>query len=216
MAVRTAGIDGCRGGWLVVSEGAALVATSFASALAALGDATLVGLDMPVGLLDEFVPGGRECDRAARRALGQRRASSVFSPPPRAALHARSLAEARASGARLTLQTLNIMAKIREVDEVMSPALQARVTEVHPELAFTVMAGTNRPIASKHTAKGRELRHVLLAEKGLAVPGVPRGATEIDVLDACAASWSAGRAERVTVPHALPLDRRGLRMAISW
>src|SRR6266540_5294230 len=102
--VPVAGVDGCRAGWLVVHEGHAEVHRDFAAVLAALPDDAVVAVDMPIGLVDEHVAGGREVDRAARVELGPKR-SSVFSAPPRCALGARTLRDARRHGARLTLQT---------------------------------------------------------------------------------------------------------------
>src|SRR2546422_11663063 len=92
------GVDGCPGGWcavaLEVGEGrpraaGAHVYRSFAEILAA--DAAVICIDIPIGLLD--VPGQRRCDVEARRLLGPRR-SSVFPPPSRRALAARSYREA--------------------------------------------------------------------------------------------------------------------------
>src|SRR5439155_4147082 len=87
VAPLVAGVDGCRAGWVVVlSEGArseVTVARDFAGVLGLTRGACVVGVDMPIGLLDAAAPGGRECDRHARRLLGRGRACSVFSPPAR-------------------------------------------------------------------------------------------------------------------------------------
>jgi predicted RNase H-like nuclease len=66
--------------------------------------------------------------------------------------------------------------------------------EVHPELSFAVMAGA--PIvAGKKTEEGRAARLAALAAVGLASPSVLSGSgyAADDVLDACAAAWSAAR-----------------------
>lgn len=212
-----AGVDGCRSGWVVVTAGDAFVCSDFAAVLDALDPDAIVGVDMPIGLSDEYVPGGREADRLARRALGAR-ASSVFSPPPRQALAVCTLAEARALGCPMTIQALNIVAKVREVDGVMTPSLQARVHEVHPELCFQAMNGGGR-IASKRSRAGRDARRELLRQVGIGVPSRVPGAAEHDVLDAGAARWGARRIADGTarrVPDSPPLDRRGLRMEICW
>lgn len=215
--VPVAGVDGCRGGWVVVTADDAFVCPDFATVLDALDSETVIAVDIPIGLQDEYVPGGREADRTARRALTAR-ASSVFSPPPRRALAVRTLAEARALGCPMTVQALNIVAKIREVDGVMTPALQARVHEVHPELCFQTINGGN-PIASKRSRAGRVARRELLRRVSIEVPARVPHATENDVLDACAARWGARRIADGTarqVPDPPPLDRRGLRMEICW
>ena len=88
------GVDACRGGWVAVSLAALSLASDrlvvtvrVAASLGVLlapdldpAGATIVGIDMPLGLLET---GWREADRAARSLLGPRR-SSVFAIPPRA------------------------------------------------------------------------------------------------------------------------------------
>lgn len=215
--VPVAGVDGCRDGWVVVTAEDAFVCPHFAAVLAALDPDAIVAVDVPIGLLDEYVPGGREADRGARRELAARR-SSVFSPPSRRALGARTVAEARTRGCPMTIQTLNILAKIRDVDGVMTPSLQARVHEVHPELCFHAMNGGG-PIAGKRSRAGRDARRALLRQVGIEVPSRVPGAAKHDVLDAGAARWGARRIADGTarrVPDPPPRDRRGLRMEICW
>ncbi|NIR59392.1 MAG: DUF429 domain-containing protein, partial [Gammaproteobacteria bacterium] len=77
-AVDLAGVDGCPGGWVLARAGSprsrftprameATVHARFSELLRALPADCVVALDMPVGLLDAPAPGGRGCDRAARR-----------------------------------------------------------------------------------------------------------------------------------------------------
>ena len=189
-----AGVDGCRAGWIVLHDGCATVHPDFAAVLAALPYDAVVAVDIPIGLIDEHVAGGREVDRAARVELGPKR-SSVFSAPPRYALAARTLPDARRRGARLTLQTLNLLPRIEDVDGVMTPELQSRVFEVHPELSFAAMAGGSPVLTPKRTAAGD------------------------DLLDACALAWSARRVADGTassLPHPPSLDARGLSMELHW
>jgi predicted RNase H-like nuclease len=215
-----AGVDGCRGGWVVVHHREAWVVGTFAEVVASLPDDTVIGIDIPVGLLDHHAPGGRACDRAARRRLGAGRSSSVFSAPPRPALGLRSLPEAQAAGFPMTLQTVHILAKVADVDASMDPTLQRRVHEVHPELAFVALADGVALQHPKRRAAGRVERRDLLDRHGIPIPDRPRGAAVDDLLDACAVAWSttrieAGTAERV--PDDGPrLDARGLRMEICW
>src|SRR5512132_176033 len=198
-----AGVDGCRAGWIVVHERRAEVQRDFAGVLAALPDDAVVAVDMPIGLVDERLPGGREVDRAARVELGRKR-SSVFSAPPRCALGARTLPDARRRGARLTLQTLNLLPRIEDVDAVMTPELQSRVFEVHPELSFGAMAGGSPVLTPKRSAAGSKERRALLQRAGVCVPERPTGAAADDLLDACALTWSARRVADGTassLPH---------------
>jgi predicted RNase H-like nuclease len=216
--VPVAGVDGCRGGWVVVHDGAAFVRSGFAAVLAALPPDTVVAVDIPIGLADRHEPGGRDVDRAARVHLGAKR-SSVFSSPPRCVLGARTLAEARRRGGRLTLQTLNLLPRIEDVDGVITPPLQTRVFEVHPELSFAAMDAGTPVLAPKRTQAGSRRRRELLARSGVEVPARPPGASTDDLLDACALAWSARRvvdgvASRI--PDAPRCDDRGLRMELRW
>jgi predicted RNase H-like nuclease len=216
--VPVAGVDGCTTGWVIVTAGQAIVRRDFRAVVEALPEDAVIGVDMPVGLLDRWTPGGRACDRAARASLTTKR-SSVFSAPPRAAFGARTLADAQARGCRMTIYSLAIMRKVQDVDSVITPRLQKRIFEVHPELSFMAM-NRGRPLgARKKERAGRDERYRLLCEAGIHVPSLPTGAAPDDVFDACAAAWSAkrlahGRGRRV--PDPAPRDRRGLRMEICW
>lgn len=83
-----AGVDGCREGWLCVEECegrlAARIFRSFADLLAALPGASVIAVDIPIGLPEQ---GKRDCDTAARRALSPTRTSSVFPTPVLGVLH---------------------------------------------------------------------------------------------------------------------------------
>jgi threonine dehydratase len=155
-----AGVDGCRGGWVAAflearrGRPARLewsVFPRFAELLEREPRPRLIAVDMPVGLPSEPRSGGRECDREARRLLGRRRAS-IFTPPPRPLLAAAAYDEVR--GAGLSRQSFNIGTKIRELDALLTPRLQKRVRESHPELGFLALRG--RPMAHpKRTAAAR-------------------------------------------------------------
>jgi predicted RNase H-like nuclease len=76
---RVAGADGTLGGWAVVIVEAG---RSYIRKMAALSDVLngaadfdIFAVDVPIGLLDAYEPGGRACDRAARKLLGRPRAS---------------------------------------------------------------------------------------------------------------------------------------------
>lgn len=202
--MRAAGVDGCRGGWVVAVDDSVVVVPTFRDVLHVAADA-IIGIDIPVGLPDA---GPRACDVEARRVLGPRR-SSVFPAPPRAALSWTTWADA--SG--MSKQAFNILAKVREVDAEMTPARQATVVEVHPEVSFAVMRGA--PMAHrKTTMEGVAER---LAALGLTTP-VPRvrGASTDDVLDALAVQWTATRLARGDARRLGDgaVDAKGLRMEI--
>lgn len=218
---QVAGVDGCRGGWVVVTEQGAFVCPDFGAVLAELEPRTVIGVDMPVGLHDEHVPGGRDPDRAAR-ALLQERWPTGFSAPVRRAFGAERLPEVQARGCRMTIQALKIMPKVEQIDRLITPTLQARVFEVHPELSFAAMNGDRPLLSSKTRGPGRADRRALLEREGVTIPERPRPYREVkedDVLDACAALWSARRIANGTaarVPEPPPVDARGLRMEIWW
>ena len=208
------------------------VCPCFEEVLAWASGSAVVAVDIPVGLLERPVPGGRDCDREARRLLGRGRASSVFTPPVRAALAAKSYAQARRlNGRGLNRQGFLILPKIREVDRVMTPELQGSVHEVHPELSFRAMAGRAMRHPKK-TPEGRrerlaalcralgERRERLEAALRQAVRRHGReGVAMDDVLDALAAAWTAERIARGLarrIPPDPPVDARGLRMEIWY
>ena len=232
-----AGVDGCRAGWVVVlvhplacdaQEHQVTICTRFEDVLALLPTSAVSAIDIPIGLLAERQPGGRDCDRCARRLLG-RRASSVFTPPTRALLDATHYAQVRGHG--LSIQAFNILPKIREVDRVMSPVLQQRVYEAHPELAFQSLAG--HPLQNrKKTVAGREERlRVLEHIPSPLFHGIRAAFERIlhaykrtdvapdDILDAYVLMWTAlriWRARAHRVPDVPSYDARGLRMEIWY
>lgn len=233
-----AGVDGCRGGWFVVllhCRGQAVTALrqrlcpSFAEVVELPERPVLTAVDIPIGLLERATPGGRPCDRAARRLLGARK-SSVFPPPARPALAAGTdyRAAVAANGAGISLPAWNILARIRETDACLSPALQARIRESHPELAFLSLA--DRPLRHpKRCPAGREERLALLGQRlGEHLPALSAlrdryGKDQLamdDVLDACALALVAERigrgAGRRLPEEEAPPDSRGLRPEIWY
>lgn len=216
-----AGVDGCRTGWAVAVGPAAgggpveaWVAPTLAEVLAL--DVAVVGVDMPIGLPPH---GTRACDREARRRVGPRR-SSVFPAPARGVLGAATWEAANErsraiDGRGLARQTFGLLARIEEVDALLTPALQERVVEVHPEVSFARLAGRFLPFP-KRAPQGRELRRRLVAEVFADVPVRLPGAAADDLLDACAVLWSAQR--RARGEHDVlgdgEVDERGLRMEV--
>lgn len=230
-----AGADGCRGGWFVVlvntrsSRTCHQVVQRFPEMLELLEKPAVVAVDIPVGLLDRAVKGGRRCDKEARRILGQPRACSVFSPPVRGALQHSEYASAnkanRASSSEnigISKQSFGLRKKLLEVDEFMTPKLQDIVREVHPELCFYELNG-RRPMkygkkASRRAGLFERRRLLIRAGFGQVISEIgtyPRSkVAEDDVLDACVACWTASRRKAICIPEEPPRDRRGLRMEI--
>jgi predicted RNase H-like nuclease len=197
-----AGVDGFRGQWLSVQERPdGLRDIEFISSFAELiarDEIDLFVIDIPIGLPDT---GARSCDLLARRALGPRR-SSVFPAPIRPMLDATSYRDASSrryavEGKRCSKQLYGILSLVRDVNSQMTPALQRRVREGHPELSFTLLNG-GVPLASgKGTPDGRRERVTLLEPffpeiEQLVAQFDPRAAVP-DLLDAYALLWTARR-----------------------
>jgi len=237
------GVDGCRGGWcgaVFDTDGTVhfALAARFDDVVAQLEARTpnartsRILVDMPIGLASGADT--RACDDLTRRALGPRRAS-VFAAPPRAVLAAHDHTTANAltrelTGRGLSLQTWNIVPRIRDLDEALArdAALAARAFESHPELCFARLFGA--PCAhGKRSAHGRAERLALLervapgAAESIAGAraahrarddGLAAGLDDhVDafVLALCAA-LPAQRLE--LLPDPAPVDERGRRMSI--
>jgi predicted RNase H-like nuclease len=238
-----AGADGCPGGWIVVryplnqpSAATWHLFETFETLLAAVTDHMAVAIDMPIGLPNVAISGGRPADRAARAVLGARQ-SSVFAVPARAAIACHDYRNACAVALehsdpprKVAKQTFNLFPKIRQVDALMTPALQNRIVECHPEVAFWAMNNKSELSEPKKRKSspyppGLELRRKLLESQGLTPhfltgPDCPgRVAALDDFLDACATAWTAnrlanGKSERF--PAEPMLDAHGLRMEIVF
>lgn len=228
------GVDGCLGGWLAMaydSENGTL-APRFHPTLKELLDAypgaASVAVDIPLGLL-EGAP--RRCDIEARRALGPRR-SSVFPAPDPRIVNALSYEDASAlsrslSGKGISWQAFGIFEKVAEANLLVTPTLQERVIEVHPELSFWALANGRPMEHPKRTPEGYDERRALLdaAFAGIAIPlradarRLARPAVADDVLDAIVAVWTArryaeGRSGRL--PAEPQTDARGLRVEMVY
>jgi len=235
---QVAGVDGCRAGWFVVVASATrqkvlqlndfCVAKTFADVLSKTTGCDLVCVDIPIGLSDGAK--SRECDVAARRILGRSRASSIFPPPIRPCLAAKEYETASQicfehSGKKLNRQSFFIMGKIREVDLAMTPQLQQRVCEIHPEVSFWALAGGKPAKHNKKTLAGRNERIVLLSaifsdlQQFVTQARQPNKVAPDDILDAVAAAWTAGQAvirKAKTLPENPEFDSRGLKMEILY
>lgn len=194
--------------------------------------AQVIAVDIPIGLLDHATPGGRECDSLARKLLGPKRSSSVFPPPARSVLECITYADAlnanrdssdHALG--ISKQCFAILPKIREVDRFMTIELQQTLFEIHPELCFLGMNNGQAISLGKRTPDGLTARKELLIQNGFgaflsqALSSRIPGAGKDDMLDACAACWTARRIALLTatcIPTTPPLDSHGLRMEMWY
>jgi predicted RNase H-like nuclease len=224
--MRVTGVDACKRGWVAVTveaPGPVLAGVrmhgSLAGALDDLqGSARIVGIDMPLGLLES---GWRDADRLARGLLGPRR-SSVFAIPPRAVWAQASYQAANQccrelTGRGFSIQAWGLRAKLLEANHYRQTCGHP-LYEVHPELAFGALAGV--PLAaSKHTGAGRDLRRELLARAGIQIPGGHPATLLGDILDAAAVAWSARRiaaGQAVAIPSIPQHDGQGREISIRY
>lgn len=234
-----AGVDGCKAGWVAVlrnlDDPAGLrleVFPSFADILACDPFLAVIAVDMPIGLPERLDQTGRGPEKAARRHLGERQ-SSVFSVPSRAAVYETDYREACDVAQRtsepprkVSKQCFYLFPKIREIDALMTPELEDRVFEVHPELAFWRLNGERemslpKKVKSRANPDGLDQRRDLLVSKGLPASFLdqqpPKGCGRDDLLDAAVNSLIAECClEGIAKPFPDPFrrDGRGLRMAI--
>jgi predicted RNase H-like nuclease len=224
------GVDGCPGGWIAVelTPGAPEVKpvfhASFRDLLAAYPN-SFIGVDIPIGLSSTSEP--RNCDVLTRRALGPRRSSVFPAPHPDILLEPTFTEAGRKSreliGRGISQQAFHIFRKIAEVNALLTPALQERVFEVHPEASFMALAGHPMLHPKRRSAGYEERRIHLERDLNIALPdrrtahAYARPAKPDDFLDATVAAWTALRValdKAQRVPAEPAYDRRGLRMEI--
>ena len=209
---RIAGVDGCKSGWLCISQGIqggdyrSEVFADAKSLIEQTSSLLMMTVDVPIGLVDR---GERECDRIARSMLA-RRASCVVVAPSRETL----AGTARGAG--------SLIDRVRDFDEALRPEHQARVREVHPELSF-MHWNCGEPLAhGKKTSTGRQLRTAFVAENfgpdAFAIVRREHARSDVgddDICDAFAALFTARRichGSAQPVPDQPLWDARGLRM----
>ena len=180
----TAGVDGCKGGWIAVYEETdsgkldCRIVKYFKDVMACPAPLAAVAVDMPIGLCDK---GGRDCDTCARDVLRPLRNSSIFSAPAAGVIDryceigeqltydcAKKLNEELtgtegAKGKGLSRQSYALVPKIAEVRGYLlgRPSDERDcVHEVHPEVSFAAMnaqrGSSSKPIC---LSKGHEMRH---------------------------------------------------------
>jgi predicted RNase H-like nuclease len=225
------GVDGFKSQWCAVLRN--LKSNEFRVRVLPFGslpilpeNPAIIGVDVPIGLPDVTPKGGRTCERLARGLVGYARASSVFSTVGRIPLAAGTRAEAdrisrESGGIGVGAQSWGLAKKLLEVDNLMTPALQQVVREVHPEVSFREMAGCP-VIFSKKTPEGEHERVAALVAAGfpeqiVTILPIALRVRRDDFLDACAALWTAERIHRRAakrIPEIIERDPRGLDMAI--
>jgi predicted RNase H-like nuclease len=131
-------------------------------------------------------------------------------------------------GKGLARQAWEIIAKIREVDEVArtNPDFQERIREVHPEVCFTAWNRNVPILAPKKSPAGREMRAALVAQhfgpSAFSLVRQRHMRTQVgddDINDAFAAFWTVERISGGTsqlIPERPSCDSLGLRMEMWY
>ena len=235
--MKTAGVDGCPGGWVAIIHDinnnlfSIRMFNSAEFLFAACSDVDFIAIDMPIGLSNND---RRLCDVEARKLLGER-ASCVSNAPIRQALYAPSRLAASditesVTNRRVGVQEFALYPKIIDLDRAITPDQQDRFFEIHPEICFWAW-NNNFPIAhSKKTQEGKQARDNLI---DAAWPGarmeihnqltrdrISREYVALDdVNDAFAALWTAIRKANNTalrIPLNPEIDERNLRMEMWY
>ena len=204
------GVDGCKHGWVFVrlENGAfesAVVYERFAAGVGASGDATAIGVDIPIGY--PSLPALQRAADGAARDMVSPLGASVFPAPHPGVLGAQDWTAANAlsrelTGRGLSKQSFSLVPKILEVQALATR--DERIYEVHPEVSFRALAGHR--LASKKQWNGHTKRRALLVKAGIEIPdalGDAGTAAADDILDAAVAAWSARRiaaGEAISLP----------------
>ncbi len=111
---------------------------------------------------------------------------------------------------------------LRQINQLMTPELQSRFLETHPELVFLRLNG-DRQLDPKNSIPGRAQRVSILQENGFGQIDRwlnQRYGTHIkrdDLIDACACAIAARDSkERLPTHRNPPIDERGIRMEIWY
>jgi predicted RNase H-like nuclease len=230
------GVDGCKGGWVIVEWNVDTgtitldVLSNFGLVLEKYpeGTADAIAIDIPIGLIEC----ARQCDVEAKAVLNCRKPSVFPAPDPRVVCvpdyQEARLASTELCGKSISAQAFGIFPKVCEVNELMTPGLQNRVIEIHPEVSFWAMNGFEEICPPKRTGPGYMERWNVLrehldlqADAWKTLHGGVKRAQHDDVLDAMAAAWTARRwavhpREAGRFPAVEERDAKGLRAEIVY
>ena len=226
------GVDGCAGGWIAaILENGKLRHERYPSlrelARRCPGFSCLL-IDMVIGLRNS--PQQIRPDDLARKELGVR-GSTIFPVPSRAAVYAENEEEQKRAnlltlGKSLSKQTINIIPKIRELDEFLeeNPAYRTCIFESHPELDFARLNGSVL-MSRKKEDDGIHERVAVLRNHlpDLSVEELQSKAKELkcnidDIVDATCLAVTASLAasgQYETIPACPEQDERGLYMRLT-
>lgn len=230
--ILVAGVDGSKGGWVCVSGNLnsndntkfdifnhfeEIIEKKF----------SLILVDMPIGLDEELMKGGRVVDREARGMLLKNK-SSIFNPPSRLALKAKDYQEAnkinKEQGMGLSKQSWFLFKKIKEIDTILEIKNRPEIFESHPELVFQVMKG-GAIETKKNTQEGLKERIDILKENGFDKEFIEKFINKKnsfykndDFIDSCSLFWSAKRVVKnneIQIPNKIIKDKKGIIMQMK-
>lgn len=220
-----AGVKPCATGWLVAVaklHGTTFapedprVIESFAEILDERPGFSTVAVNAPIGYLESYVKGGRDCDRETRALVG-RRGAAIQSAPIRSQVEG----DEPSDDTGLSAVTRKLLPRYREVAEQMAPYRQRTVYEVSSELSFYQL-NDDQPLKwPKNSQLGVHERRELLSRR---IPGgerifdahLPR-VPQAHLLDVAAFMWTARRIfarAGLRIPQDPQWDEQGLRMEI--
>ena len=233
------GADACKAGWFAVGlgQGSAWEVNLFPNInelWEQYKEARMILLDIPIGLPDEG-HSNRSCDIEARELVAKRH-SSVFPIPCRAAVYAKEKAASGINkqkiGRYLSAQSLAIIPKIKQVDQLLSEnrSARSRIREVHPEVCFWAL-NHGKPM---QYSKTKERRQAFLERKQVLISVYPHTQDIVDcalqkywryevgkddIVDALVAAVTAwkGRQKLISIPKVPEFDSYGLPMQmVCW
>jgi predicted RNase H-like nuclease len=222
MMTRYLGFDGFRGGWVMAwieDEGRHGFTYSANIAELMTGSFKRAMIDIPIGLPDA---GYRQCDVDGRKVAR----ASVFLGARRDLLDFKTFEQANKSywakkQPGISLEMWNIRNKIAEVDDLVTPRLQRKVGEAHPEVFF-LSRNKGAALARKKTDEGRAQRTKILKKLGFICIDMmldQRRGTGIgrdDLIDACACAIVARDMTSGRLLGGSERDARGLKMQIHY
>ncbi len=230
----TAGIDGCKAGWIMVKhnrvEYSFGIYASIRELFAENSDLQRVLIDIPVGLASRNVK--RTIESELRKELKYRH-STVFNPPCREALYEPDHASARnknllVEGRSLSIQSLAIKDKIMETDEFIRNSSGFEIIESHPELCFKYLNNGEVVLSKKNSAAGLEERLAIMSNYFKSVDELyelivdntmRKSAARDDVIDAiclCLANTLSGRQGMKFITDSNLIDAEGIEMKIGY
>lgn len=230
----TAGIDGCKSGWIMVKHSDDNyqfgVYNNIRQLFAENPDIDRSLIDIPIGLSGQSF--NRTIDASLKKALGVRH-STVFVPPCREAAYLTDYEAAKAknialTGKSLSIQAFHISRKIKEVDEFVQQNSDVQIIESHPEFCFKNLNGSEILLSKKKSIQGEFQRLFILSkydERLLNLYEKIRGntpkktVTNDDIIDAmclCLVNQLAGREGLQILKDENDTDEKGISIGIGF